>query len=78
MLIGMTTFVVLVGWLVLVALTVGPVFSAQKHGDAGWTWVLAALLLGPLAGIAYFTSRHGMRKVEQRHEVATPGGEISA
>lgn len=43
---------------------VGPIFSAQKReGDSGWFWILAALLLGPLAGVGYYMSRHAMRKV---------------
>ena len=59
----MTTLGLLVGWLVLAALTVGPIFSAERNGeDPGWTWIVAAVLLGPLAGVAYYLSRHGMRK----------------
>ena len=55
---------VMAGWLVLVGLTIGPIFSAEKNGeDAGWTWIVAAILLGPLAGIGYYFSRHAMRKV---------------
>lgn len=56
----------LAGWVLLVVLTVGPIFSAQKQeGDGGWFWIVAALLLGPLAGIGYYMSRHAMRKVEE-------------
>lgn len=58
----------LAGWALLVALTVGPIFSAQKReDDSGWFWIVAALLLGPLAGIGYYTSRHAMRKVNTAH-----------
>jgi hypothetical protein len=57
---------VVAGWVVLVGLTVGPIFSAEKNGEeAGWTWIVAAMLLGPLAGIAYYLSRHAMRKVSR-------------
>ena len=53
------------GWALLVALTVGPIFSAYKReGDGGWFWIVAGLLLGPLAGLGYYMSRHAMRKVE--------------
>ena len=52
------------GWALLVVLTVGPIFSAQKReGEGGWFWIVAALLLGPLAGVGYYMSRHAMRKV---------------
>lgn len=55
---------ILAGWALLVVLTVGPIFSAQKReGDSGWFWILAALLLGPLAGVGYYMSRHAVRKV---------------
>jgi hypothetical protein len=55
----MTAPLLVVAWAGLVALTVGPFFSAQKHEqDAGWTWIVAALLFGPLAGIAYYSKRH--------------------
>ena len=64
----MNLAVVLAVWLLVVALTVGPIFSAQKReGESGWFWIVAALLLGPLAGLAYYTSRHAMGRVEQRH-----------
>ncbi len=57
-------------WLLIVVLTVGPIFSAQtRDGESGWFWIFAALLLGPLAGVGYYTSRHAMRKVrEAQHE----------
>ena len=60
---------VVLGWCLLVALTVGPIFSAQKHEpDPGWTWILAALLFGPLAGVFYYMSRHAMKKVDSRYQ----------
>jgi hypothetical protein len=58
----------LAGWVLMVVLTVGPIFSAQKReSDTGWFWIVAALLLGPLAGVGYYMSRHAMRKVQDRH-----------
>jgi hypothetical protein len=72
----------LASWVLLVVLTVGPIFSAQKRdGESGWFWIVAALLLGPLAGIAYYTSRHAMRKVNAAHyepKYATSAGDSSA
>ena len=63
--------VVLIAWLLIVALTVGPIFAAQKNeGESGWTWIVAALLLGPLAGLGYYMSRYAMRKVERRNAAA--------
>lgn len=54
------------GWALLVVLMVGPIFSAQKReGEGGWFWIVAALLLGPLAGVGYYMSRHAMRKVNE-------------
>lgn len=56
------------GWLLLVVLTLGPIFSAQRREDGtGWFWIVAALLLGPLAGVGYGTSRHASRKVNAEH-----------
>jgi RsiW-degrading membrane proteinase PrsW (M82 family) len=56
----------LAGWVLLVALTVGPIFSAQKRErDGGWFWIVAALLLGPLAGAGYYMSRYAMRRVQK-------------
>jgi hypothetical protein len=55
---------IVAGWVLLVALTVGPIFGAQKQAGGGWFWIVAALLLGPLAGLAYYTSRHAMRSVD--------------
>lgn len=66
------TLLLLTGWAVLVLLTVGPIFSAQKNEkDSGWPWILAALIVGPLAGIGYYTSRYAMRKVTERHNEAS-------
>jgi uncharacterized membrane protein HdeD (DUF308 family) len=63
------TVLLVLGWTLLVVLTVGPIFSAQKHEqDSGWTWILGALLFGPLAGIVYYMSRHAMRKVNAQYE----------
>ena len=65
--------VILVAWLLLVALTVGPIFAAQKNeGESGWTWIIAAVLLGPLTGLGYYVSRYAMRKVERRNAAAEP------
>jgi hypothetical protein len=59
-------------WAVAVAafafLTFGPMFDAPRRGDGGWTWIIAGLLLGPLSGVAYYTSRHGLRLAARRND----------
>lgn len=51
----------------LVFLTFGPMFDAPRRGDSAWTWIFGGLLLGPLAGIAYYASRRGIRMAARRN-----------
>jgi len=50
----------------VVFLTFGPMFDSSRRGGSTWTWIIAGLLLGPLSGVAYYTSRRGVRFAQQR------------
>lgn len=55
------------GVMLWVALGVLPIYLASKREpQTVWFWVLAAVLLGPLAGVAYLLARHGQRRAAQR------------
>ena len=67
------TLTLLLLWIMLVVLTIGPIFSAQKNEqDSSWTWILAAAVFGPLAGVGYYFSRYAMRKAAERNGKAVP------
>ena len=51
----------------MVFLTFGPMFDAPRRGGNAWTWIVAGLLLGPLSGIAYYSSRRGVRLAARRN-----------
>jgi hypothetical protein len=56
----------IVVWLALAILTVGPIFSAHARGERGWMWIVAAFVLGPLAGVGYYLARYGERAAQRR------------
>jgi hypothetical protein len=53
-------------WAVSLLLTAGPISSAQRRGDGGWTWIEAAMLWGPLAGVGYYLGRHAQQAAARR------------
>ena len=53
-------------WTVGVVLTVVPITAAWKRGENGWAWIVAALLLGPVAGIMWLLTLHGRRAAVRR------------
>jgi hypothetical protein len=50
----------------VVFLTFGPMFDSSRRGESTWTWIIAGMLLGPLSGVAYYSSRHGIRTAQRR------------
>jgi hypothetical protein len=60
------------GTLAILFLTFGPMFDAPRRGRDPWTWIIAGLLLGPLSGIAYYTSRRGVRMAAERNAEVRP------
>lgn len=55
-----------VGVGLVVFLTFGPMFDSSRRGESTWTWIVAGLLLGPLSGVAYYSSRRGVRLAQRR------------
>lgn len=53
-------------WAAGVAGILLPISAAWKRGESGWTWIVAALLLGPVAGVVWLLTRHGKRAAVRR------------
>jgi hypothetical protein len=62
----------IVVWLALAILTVGPIFSTHARGERGWIWIVAAFVLGPLAGVGYYLARYGERAAQRRRVCRSP------